>query len=314
MRVYEVTTAFLRERLQRGEQVDSGFLDELVSAELEKERAAAGTRAERSRFTEREVTDAKQCIRYSLFVLATANGYAERVLKDGMAKRIVVAPVEETRDVIGVDEATLHCCRRYFTTYGPCTEGDFRYWMGIAAGASKKAVNMLLEEGSLEEVVTDVGPMLMAKGMKRRAVVEEGIRLVGRFEPILLAHKDKLWIVGERERKRVWNSHSDVTACVMKRGRIRGTWRKDGSNLKVRLFADGDEALEEQDVDEVFQNGGHILREFYEKKGEVTIEREKADGEVELLRESERRGGGGSVNCEEDEDHRRRFRKRRRRT
>lgn len=211
--------------------------------------------------------------------------------------------------MVVMSEATLHCCRQYFATYGPCTERDVRYWTGIVAGASRNAVRVLLEEGSVEEVMTDLGPLMMPEEKKGGTVAEEGVRLVGHFEPTLLAHRDKSWIIGERKRKRVWNTHSDMTACVVRRGRIRGTRKREGSNRKVRLFVDGDGAFEEQDIEKVFQEGEHVMREFYTKRREVIIEREKADGEVEELRDSKRRGEGGSVDRDDDGGQKRRLRK-----
>lgn len=314
VRVFELASALLKKRLLREEQLDSSFVDELVHAELEKERAATETRAERGYFTAAEIADAKRCIRYSLFVWATVHGYAERVLRDGGGNRIIVSAVKEMGRPFGVDEAALYCCRRYFEGYGPCTEADFRYWMGITAAVSKKAVGALMEEGSVEEVMTEMGPMLIAKDMTKRTVAEEeGIRLVGRFEPVLLAHKDRSWIIGEKERKRVWNSTSDTVACVLKRGKIRGTWKKNGNDLRVLLFADGEEAFGERDIAEVIQKGAEILSGFYEKKGEIVIEKESEDGKVEVLSAGERRNSNDNVDLDEDGEQKTRLRKRRRR-
>lgn len=155
--------------------------------------------------------------------------------------------------------------------------------------------------------------MLMVGG-RRVWRVERGVRFVGRFEPLLLAHKDKSWIVGERERKRVWNRHSDVAACVLKDGRIRGVWRREGKGIGVRLFADGLEPFSEADIAEVVQKGREIVEGFYATDGEVVVERESEHvGQAQVVRECDVQArGDGEGNHGEQQTSKYRLRKRRR--
>lgn len=64
------------------------------------------------------------------------------------------------------------------------------YWLGFPAEQSKAAVGMLVDGGAWEEVATEDGAMLMVAGSRLEAV-DDGVRLVDRFEPVLLAHKDQ---------------------------------------------------------------------------------------------------------------------------
>ena len=50
------------------------------------------------------------------------------------------------------------------------------------------------------------------------------LRLLHRFDPLLLAHKDKAWIVDPERYKAVWRKAGYVEAVILRRGRVAGTW------------------------------------------------------------------------------------------
>ncbi len=45
------------------------------------------------------------------------------------------------------------------------------------------------------------------------------VRLLGRFDPMLLATKDKSWSIDEQHQKRVWRPGVQVEAVLLIRGR-----------------------------------------------------------------------------------------------
>lgn len=283
--MFEDVRNVVRNWLSDGRRVSSADVDAVVAQRLKAEQEGAGKR-ERSRFTKEAVADAKMCIKCTAFVLTTAAGLAERVTFPGDAGRRAIVQTGEAAEKPQIGPATMECAKKYFRGYGPATEADFRYWLGVPAAQSKSAVGALLGAGELEEVTTEDGAMVIVSGSSLEAV-EDGVRLVGRFEPMLLAHKDKCWIVAEEFRKRVWSKNADVAACVIVRGRIRGTWRKDGRDLRVRLFPDGEEgALVNAEVREVFEKAREIAQGFYELEGDVVVEREE-DSEWVALDEGE---------------------------
>ena len=61
------------------------------------------------------------------------------------------------------------------------------------------------------------------------------------IDPLLLATKDKSWLIDERDYKKVWRAAAHVEPVVLARGRIVGTWRYDrrarGLDVSVRPFA-----------------------------------------------------------------------------
>jgi len=149
------------------------------------------------------------------------------------------------------EEAMMRVARRFFGTYAPAAETDFRYWLGAKAGESKAAVRALLDRGELTEGYIDSpdrSPVLLPSDHLDDLLSEPPppsrwpVCLLGRFDPLLLAHADKRCWVDEQHYKRIWH-HTHVEAVVLVRGRIRGFWRSKrgakGMRLDVQLFDEG---------------------------------------------------------------------------
>ena len=148
------------------------------------------------------------------------------------------------------DDANAELARRYFAGYGPATAADFAYWRaGSLAGESRRAFEAVA--GELAEIETEPGaagrrPRLFA----RRADLDElfatpppreewPVRTLGRFDPLLLAHRDKDWVVPDRFYDRVWRPAGHIEAVVLEHGRAVATWRYDrigAGTLAVRVF------------------------------------------------------------------------------
>ena len=105
-------------------------------------------------------------------------------------------------------EATVELARRYFRCYGPATAADFAYWRGGAAGPARAAVEAL--RGELGEVPTDGGPLLIAREDAETLLAAPPepeawpVRMLGRFDPLLLGHRVKDWVVPAKYYDRVW--------------------------------------------------------------------------------------------------------------
>ncbi|KAJ3289067.1 hypothetical protein HK104_007762, partial [Borealophlyctis nickersoniae] len=90
---------------------------------------------------------------YSVFMCATLEGHGSRGLDEGgsvMLPREVVAPAAKVPWTTPTHaEALLIAARRYFKTYGPAKEEDFRYWMNLSAAESKSTISTLRESNEL---------------------------------------------------------------------------------------------------------------------------------------------------------------------
>jgi hypothetical protein len=138
-------------------------------------------------------------------------------------------------------EANSEIVRRYLRVYGPATAHDLAYWRGIQVATVRGWLRLLQAE------VTEVdveGQKLLAHRDDLDALQETSpereawpVRLLYRFDPILLPHRDKTWIVDREHYTRVWRPAGHIEGTILEHGRVRGTWRYDrkGGGLVVTL-------------------------------------------------------------------------------
>eukprot|EP00474_Spongospora_subterranea_P002679 CRZ03137.1 hypothetical protein [Spongospora subterranea] len=136
---------------------------------------------------------------------------------------------------------------RYFASYGPALEIDFRFMMGITALPSKTVIASLIEAGELVQITIDARPYLLPSVLKRQfesfIVTSSPVRLLYKFDPILLAHSDKSWLIEPEYKARVWGKCAVVHATVLIKGKISGIWklswpRKLQAKVDITLFHD----------------------------------------------------------------------------
>jgi uncharacterized protein YcaQ len=127
------------------------------------------------------------------------------------------------------EEANIELVRRYFAAYGPGTAQDLAYWRGIRVSAVRPWLAALGEE--LVEIEVEGQPMLalredlpllQASPPEREAWP---VRMLYRFDPLLLAHKDKGWLVEREHYNRVWRPAGHIEGNLLEHGRIVATWR-----------------------------------------------------------------------------------------
>lgn len=127
------------------------------------------------------------------------------------------------------DEAGVAWTRRYVSTYGPVTPRDPGFWMGVKAPEARR----WLAELDSETVAVDVAGtphVALEADVDEIDVVppprsEWPVRLLHRYDVLLLAHRDKSWIIDERRYKDVWRKAGVVDAVLLVAGRIAGVWR-----------------------------------------------------------------------------------------
>lgn len=220
------------------------------------------------------------------FIHACEKGLATRVTRegDGRGRLLTLAPWTGPWRDVPQNEALRLAARRYFAAYAPAREQDFRYWMNVMAKHSVEVVRHLDETGELVPVpdfADDDVEWLVAAGDAQKMLAECAanvppreewpVRLLGRFDPYLLAHKVKTWLGGKAAVKRVWTNNADIVPTVIVYGRIRGKWscerKKKSAKVMVTLFAqetDEDTPLTEREMHLVEEEAQRIMAEFWE--------------------------------------------------
>lgn len=127
------------------------------------------------------------------------------------------------------DAANLELARRYFHAYAPATFADFAYWRGVSVSAAKRTFAQLEPElttvtagrDTLYLTPADL-PALLAAPPPREAWP---IRLLPAYDVLVLAHKDKSWLIDAAHYKKVWRVAAIVEATLFAEGRLWATWR-----------------------------------------------------------------------------------------
>ncbi|MCZ7574825.1 MAG: winged helix DNA-binding domain-containing protein [Ardenticatenaceae bacterium] len=141
------------------------------------------------------------------------------------------------------EQANVELARRYLRTYGPATVHDFLRWRGLRrVGDARPWFAALGDE--VAEVTVDGKPALALRAdldaLHETAPPREAwpVRLLYRFDPLLLGHKDKAWIVDPEHYARVWRPAGHIEGTLLEQGRVAGTWRYDrtGGGLAVSVF------------------------------------------------------------------------------
>ena len=142
------------------------------------------------------------------------------------------------------DEALAVLLERYLRAYSPARIQDFVYWSGVTAARARAALARLegrvdVREGWLVlEDAGDPGP-----AGEPAPAGASGVRLLPKFDPFLLAHKEKFYL-DEAYYKAVFRTAGDVAAVVVTSGRVIGTWRAEGRRVIPDLFAPIDDRTE----------------------------------------------------------------------
>ena len=184
------------------------------------------------------------------------------------------------------EEAHLELARRYFRSYGPATVGDLAYWRGGTASNARRWVAALGTELTQVEAETPNGCQAMLVRTADLATSSETppdrgnwpVRLLGRFDPLLLAHREKDWVVPAAAYNRVWRPAGHIEGIVLEHGRAVATWRYERigtGQLTVRVFPFR-VPLPAAVSQEVRRQAREIARFFGLKLAAVRIERSAA--------------------------------------
>ncbi len=128
------------------------------------------------------------------------------------------------------EHANRELVRRYFATYGPATPEDFAYWRGIAVTVARPWIAALGDELAPVQVE---GKSLIARSdqLDALAALPTGaadalpVRMLFRFDPLLLGHKTREWVVAPAYHKRVARPAGHIEGVVLFRGMATAVWR-----------------------------------------------------------------------------------------
>ncbi|GGM80493.1 hypothetical protein GCM10007977_097470 [Dactylosporangium sucinum] len=131
----------------------------------------------------------------------------------------VVAAPAMTPALVG-DEALGELARRYLLGHGPAGPADLAAWSGLPAAAARRAFEVLGARVPEPGTPPEVPP----------------VRLLGPFDPVLLGHRDRAFVVAPEHARLVNAGGGMVGATVLAEGRVAGLWRRVGRRVELEPF------------------------------------------------------------------------------
>ncbi len=175
-----------------------------------------------------------------------------------------MAPGESTSRIEDVIEA-------YFSSYGPATFRDLVHWTGLRAGELKAAFENTRDR--LTEVYVDGYAMPRYFGGSAVSPSEMPLRLLAKFDPLVLAHKDKTLLIPEQAYKRVFRKAGQVEAVVLDRGTFVGTWRLVRSKATLTISVEPHGKWSKTRIRDAEREAARIAKALGAQRVEVNISR-----------------------------------------
>jgi hypothetical protein len=152
----------------------------------------------------------------------------------------------------------------YLLVYGPATVQDYAYWTGMKISAAREVLKGMEPGLTVVEASGQKGKLYVLRDALPDLDKIEAIplvRLLPKFDALIMGHKDKTRFMDEAARKRVFLPAAEVAATVLVDGRVEGVWvmKKDGDawSLAVELFKE----LDEEHID-MLDNEIKRMKEF----------------------------------------------------
>ena len=115
--------------------------------------------------------------------------------------------------------------KRYLQGYALATKQDFAYWSGLASLDAKRAFVELEAELEAFQLDGKSETYYRLKDMPPAATGSLGLRLLAKFDPLIMAFRDKSILIPEGSRVFVFRKAGQVEAVVLSEGEAIGTWR-----------------------------------------------------------------------------------------
>ena len=139
------------------------------------------------------------------------------------------------------EQANVELTRRYLHAFGPATAPYYAYWRGIPMRKAREFITALGGEvvgvrcGGDELLILRKDLVTLMETPPPKA--KWPVKLLYRFDPLLLGHKDKSWIIHRKHYDKVWITAGHINGTILAGGRIQGTWnyKRKGKALEITL-------------------------------------------------------------------------------
>jgi hypothetical protein len=131
-----------------------------------------------------------------------------------------VAPTE----ALSREEALARLARRYFTSHGPATVGDFAWWSGLPAADARKGVALLGPE--FVSCPVDRQTYWLPASLPDSGEGGETAFLLPAFDEFLISYKDRSPSLAAGSQAAVITVNGIFRPVVLVNGQVAGTWKR----------------------------------------------------------------------------------------
>lgn len=132
-------------------------------------------------------------------------------------------------------EARAEILRRYLAAFGPATRRDIGLWSMMHVPEIQRALDRL---EPLRRFRDERGRELLdlPRGLLPHPETPAPVRLLPKWDNVLIAHADRTRVLPEEYRKRVIGKNGDVAQTFLADGFVAGTWTVDGGRVTFEPF------------------------------------------------------------------------------
>ena len=133
------------------------------------------------------------------------------------------------------DAARAHLVRRYLAAFGPATKHDIGQWAGVPRVGP---IAETLERMKLRTFADEQGRTLydVPRAPLPDADTPAPVRLVPRYDNLVLAHADRKRILGDVPVTRIVTKNALVHASILVDGFVAGTWSLEKGRVELHPF------------------------------------------------------------------------------
>ncbi len=136
-------------------------------------------------------------------------------------------------EALSREEALARLARRYFTSHGPATVGDFAWWSGLPAADARKGVALLGPE--FVSCPADRHTYWLPASLPDSGAGGETAFLLPAFDEFLISYKDRSPSLAAGSQAAVITVNGIFRPVVLVNGQVAGTWKRTVKRGAIRL-------------------------------------------------------------------------------
>lgn len=166
------------------------------------------------------------------------------------------------------EEALYMISRKYFTSHGPATLKDFKWWSGLTAKDATKGLDSVKQEFNHEEI--DSETYWFSDHAFSIALSTNPVYLLPAFDEFLIGYRNRSASLSTVYNKETISSNGIFRPVLVINGQVSGIWRKltmkDHIKLEISTFV----PVKKENSKQIKEAAGFV-GDFFQRESEVTF-------------------------------------------